>query len=98
MNQEITKRNEMLTKLKLSFQHINDVLRHVGEKHTAVRQYDNNDLKLPLLKLGSFAPRNLPPTPVEENGWFGNTTAYNIFVHSHIKPLCSMLQLMSSGN
>lgn len=63
----IDDRNVMLSKLKLSFQHALDVLRHVGDKHTADRAYTNPDLGLPLLNFTALAPRARPPSPAEED-------------------------------
>lgn len=64
----IDDRNIMLSKLKLSFQHALDVLRHVGDKHTAERTYTNPDLNLPLLNFTALEPRARPPSPEEEDG------------------------------
>lgn len=68
LNKTIKERNMLLSKLKLSFQHTLDVLRHVGDKHTAKKTYDNHDLELPLLKFNAFPPRARPPSPNEESG------------------------------
>lgn len=68
MTKNIQERNSMLSRLKFSFQHTIDVLRHVGDKHVAERMYDNPDLTLPLLKFTGFANKARPPSPFEDNG------------------------------
>lgn len=66
---EIRENENLISTLKLSFQHMLDVLRHVGEPHLARKPtYSDVDLNLPLLKFTAFAPRSHPPQPFEEDG------------------------------
>lgn len=67
----LKERSVMLATIKWSFQHTLDVLRHVGDLHTAQkRKYTNPDLGLPLLKFTAFAPRSHPPKTFEDDGWW----------------------------
>lgn len=78
----IKERSVLLATLKSSFQHTLDVLRHVGDVHTAQKQrYTNPDLSLPLLKFTAFAPRSHPPKTFENDGFL-----FKLFIYrQHIK-------------
>lgn len=59
-------RGETVCFLRSAFQHIIDVVRHVGEEHTPAKQpYPNSDLELPLLKFDAILPKL--PSPLEED-------------------------------
>lgn len=59
-------RGETVCFLRSAFQHIIDVLRHVGEEHSPPKHpYPNTDLELPLLKFDAILPKL--PSPTEED-------------------------------
>lgn len=78
----IQSRNELISMLKMSFQHLVDVLRHVGEINRVARKpYTNVDLSLPLLKFTAMPSKVTAPPPFEEDGKRG----YNHFWQTHIQ-------------
>lgn len=69
LKKQIQEHDEIISLLKLSFQHMLNVLRHVGEKHVALKTaYPNEDLNLSLLKFSTFVTKAYPPEPYEEDG------------------------------
>lgn len=65
---EINERTEMISKLKSSFQHYLDLLRHVGTPPKVLKPaYNNADLSLPLLKFAAIPAKAKAPPPFEED-------------------------------
>lgn len=66
---EIREINEKIELFIITFQHIVNVLRHVGQPHIARRRsYSNIDLNLPLLKFSdNNSPKVKPSSPAEED-------------------------------
>lgn len=69
---EIDKIKKMIYMLRGSFQHIADVLRHVGDPnvshYSCENSYVNSDLNLPLLDFAAFTLQQNPPELMDENG------------------------------
>lgn len=64
--QNMKTRGETVCFLRSAFQHIIDIVRHVGEEHSPPKHpYPNPDLELPLLKFDTILPK--PPSPTEED-------------------------------
>lgn len=54
--------------LRRAFQHIVDVVRHIGKVYAPRKAaYPNPELKLPLLQFSLVVPKAKPPPPYEEN-------------------------------
>lgn len=69
LTKDIQYRSELMSMLKMSFQHLLDVLRHVGDPKRATRKpYENPDLDLPLLRFTALPSKATPPPPYEEDG------------------------------
>lgn len=69
--------------LRRSFQHIADILRHVGDlnvSHYVCRKSNTNtDLNLPLLDFGQFSLEQNSPELMEENGKYRNSPFFFFF-------------------